>query len=149
MTEYIKDESVEEEGPWHLYYNNGKVSGIGSHDFTHDVYLGISGDFGYIEEKQKYANEIVRRLNAYGAAVKPSNASYTYEALRMIVDVLEQQADITPEAFEVVKKEAMERARYALICRGEVYEKHKGRVPNIKSDEIDLDDWIKQFSDKE
>jgi len=128
MSEYIKDESVQEEGPWHLYYDNGKVWGIGSHDFTHDTCLQISGDFGFAEEKQKYANEIVRRLNAYGKAVEPSNAVFTFDTLRMLVDILEQEPNQSPEDTAIAMKDTLIRARYALMGRGDVYEKRKSRM---------------------
>jgi hypothetical protein len=38
---------------------------IASDDFTHDVVLEVHGDFESIEEKQRYANEIARRLNKW------------------------------------------------------------------------------------
>jgi len=38
---------------------------IQSDDFTHDVSFTINGDFKDLEQKQNYAEEIVKRLNAY------------------------------------------------------------------------------------
>jgi|SRR5476651_898799 len=115
MSEYIKDESVSEEGPWHLYYDNGKVSGIGSHDFTHDVMFGMTGDFGGPENRLNYGNEIVRRLNAYGKAVEPVDAAYTFEALRTLVDLLDHQRGHLPEEeYKKLEDVALRQARYAL-----------------------------------
>jgi hypothetical protein len=38
---------------------------IESSDFTHDVVLRITGDFADSDEKLKYANWLVNRLNTY------------------------------------------------------------------------------------
>jgi hypothetical protein len=117
MSEYIKDDSVEEEGPWHLYFDKGRVTGIGSHDFAHDVMFGISGDFGSAEDKMRYANEIVRRLNAYGRSVEPSQAAHTHEALRTLVELLDRRIDISEAEFLERERRALIDARLALQGR--------------------------------
>jgi hypothetical protein len=88
--DYLPDPSISEEGPWHFYVEKGRVTGIGSHDFTHDAMFSLSGDFSNNEERLRYANEIVSRLNAYGKVIKPDNAVETHEALRSLVDHLAQ-----------------------------------------------------------
>jgi hypothetical protein len=117
MSEYIKDDSVEEEGPWHLYFDKGRVTGIGSHDFAHDVMFGISGDFGGAEDKMRYANEIVRRLNAYGRSVEPSQAAHTHEALRTLVELIDRRIYISEAEFLERERSALYDARLALQGR--------------------------------
>jgi hypothetical protein len=125
MSEYIQDKSIEEEGPWHLYFdNNGKVTGIGSHDFSYDVMFGMSGDFGDAETKLRYANEITRRLNAFGVSVKPGTAHETHEAMRALLDILDLQDRMTPPEYEKQKHAAMSKARYALLGQAERYAKY-------------------------
>lgn len=121
---FKSDEGVYEEGPWHLYYDKGRVVGIGSHDFTHDVMFNISGDFGDNDEKARYGNEIVRRLNAYGAAVEPSNAAYTHEACRALVELMERKEFVPEEEYSVLERKALYNARIALTGK---YEKYKFR----------------------
>lgn len=57
--------TVTEKGPWQVDdWGQGRIV-IQSDDFTHDVALEISGDFGSVEREIAYAEEIARRLNAY------------------------------------------------------------------------------------
>jgi hypothetical protein len=49
-----------DKGPW-VVINANAVS----NDFTHDVVLRITGDFADYDEKLKYANWLVNRLNSY------------------------------------------------------------------------------------
>jgi hypothetical protein len=92
--DYLPDPSISEEGPWHFYVEKGRVTGIGSHDFTHDAMFSLSGDFSNNEERLRYANEIVSRLNAYGKVIKPDNAVETHEALRSLVDHMDYLYDV-------------------------------------------------------
>ena len=54
---------VVERGPWEVS-DDGRT--IMSDDFTHDVMLAVSGDFGSDEDRKAYSDEIARRLNLYG-----------------------------------------------------------------------------------
>lgn len=116
---FVSDETVEEEGPWHLYFDKGRVSGVGSHDFTHDVMFKLSGDFGEDTDRERYANEIVRRLNAYGRAVEPTQAVHTHEALRVLVELYEQRNHISELEYMERERGALFNARIALSGRSE------------------------------
>jgi hypothetical protein len=60
-----KSVTVTEKGPWQVNdWGQGRIV-IQSDDFTHDVALEISGDFGSVEREIAYAEEIARRLNGY------------------------------------------------------------------------------------
>jgi hypothetical protein len=55
--------TVTEKGPWQVNdWGQGRIV-IQSDDFTHDVSLEISGDFGSVERERAHAEEIARRLN--------------------------------------------------------------------------------------
>jgi hypothetical protein len=57
--------TVTEKGPWHVSdWGEGRLA-IQSDDFTHDVALEVSGDFGSPELKRAHAEEITRRLNGH------------------------------------------------------------------------------------
>jgi hypothetical protein len=61
--------TVTEKGPWQVNdWGHGRIV-IQSNDFTHDVALEISGDFGSVEREIAHAEEIARRLNAYPTLV--------------------------------------------------------------------------------
>jgi hypothetical protein len=61
--------TVTEKGPWSVSdWGQGRIV-IQSNDFTHDVALEISGDFGSVEREIAHAEEIARRLNAYPTLV--------------------------------------------------------------------------------
>lgn len=51
-----------------------------SDDFSHDVWLEISGDFWEPEQKREYAQKICDILNAHGPIVLPSDEVYQKEA---------------------------------------------------------------------
>lgn len=55
---------VQENGPWRVSESNGRVSII-SDDFTHDVALSLSGDFGSREMKIAYAEQVAKALSAF------------------------------------------------------------------------------------
>lgn len=58
-----KSVTVTEKGPWMVNdWGQGRFV-IQSQDFTHDVALEISGDFGSLELERAHAEEIARRLN--------------------------------------------------------------------------------------
>jgi hypothetical protein len=55
--------TVTEKGPWQVNdWGQGRIV-IQSDDFTHDVALEISGDFGSVEREIAHAEEIARRLS--------------------------------------------------------------------------------------
>ena len=51
-----------ERGPWYVLRTSDSVV-VASRDFTHDVWLYVTGDFKDTPEKLEYAQEIARRLN--------------------------------------------------------------------------------------
>lgn len=59
-----KDVVIIDKGPWRVSFDEDKDDiDIMSDDFTHDVMFTIDGDFKDLDEKRKYAENIVRRLN--------------------------------------------------------------------------------------
>lgn len=54
---------VIERGPWSAS-DDGRT--ISSDDFTHDVVLRVSGDFGDDATRKAYSDELARRLNVGG-----------------------------------------------------------------------------------
>lgn len=58
---------IVERGPW-TARQDGPKTFVESEDFTHDVRLYVDGDFSSPEQKLAYAEEIARRLNAWGPA---------------------------------------------------------------------------------
>jgi hypothetical protein len=114
--DYLPDPSISEEGPWHFYVEKGRVTGIGSHDFTHDAMFSLSGDFSNNEERLRYANEIVSRLNAYGKVIKPDNAVETHEALRSLVDHMDYLYDVGEMTFTPQLAQLLTNCRTALAC---------------------------------
>lgn len=56
--------NIQERGPFRVGKDD-KGFYIASDDFNHDVWLRFTGDFYDDEQKQAYAEEIAKRLNAY------------------------------------------------------------------------------------
>ena len=53
-----------DKGPWVLFHNiDGRLIGIISHDFTHDVVLNVSGDFSDEMDKDNYCRALADKLN--------------------------------------------------------------------------------------
>jgi len=62
----MMNEPISETGPWEVYApKHDKDVWLSSDDFTHDVLMLITGDFGTRERKIEYAHEIAKRLNAW------------------------------------------------------------------------------------
>jgi hypothetical protein len=62
--------TVTEKGPWQVNdWGQGRIV-IQSDDFTHDVALEVSGDFGSLLLERAHAEEIARRLNAHPVTVE-------------------------------------------------------------------------------
>lgn len=62
-----------DKGPWEIYYDddvvdeatgNRRIIGISSDDFEHDVLLRVSGDFGSYEDRHRYCELLVAKLNS-------------------------------------------------------------------------------------
>jgi hypothetical protein len=76
-------EDVQEVGPWKAGCSADRITHSATHwvdsdDFTHDVRLYITGDFGDWDAKTAYAEEIAKRLNA---AAPPTTWREPLEAL--------------------------------------------------------------------
>jgi len=56
---------IEEVGPWSAILDSKNEPAIISDDFSHDVWMRVSGDFGSAERKLEYCAEIARRLNQW------------------------------------------------------------------------------------
>lgn len=58
--------TIPDKGPWRAGQDDNSIDRvfIESDDFTHDVRLYVDGDFGSVEDKIEYAEDIARRLNA-------------------------------------------------------------------------------------
>ena len=52
-----------DKGPWRVIHEAGGGIVVGSDDFTHDVWLRISGDFVDADQKTEYAESLVVVLN--------------------------------------------------------------------------------------
>ena len=50
------------EPEWSVIQNIGDIF-ICSNDFTHDVCLGVTGDFATLDDKKEYAEKIAAKLN--------------------------------------------------------------------------------------
>ena len=55
--------SVPDKGPWQAHRAKDGFWEVASADFTHDVVLSISGDFGLEEERKEYAMWLAKTLN--------------------------------------------------------------------------------------
>lgn len=58
---------------------------INSDDFTHDATIKVFGDFGSLEQKQKYCEEIAYRLNAFEDKRLLTGNISTQEAIDKII----------------------------------------------------------------
>jgi hypothetical protein len=55
-----------DKGPWELFFGKPperKLLGVMSNDFHHDVVLRVDGDFENDEDKERYCNWLLTRLN--------------------------------------------------------------------------------------
>jgi hypothetical protein len=59
-----------DKGPWKVIHDTHDAPLVGSDDFTHDVWLRISGDFGDAEKLQ-YAEWLCEVLNRASASARP------------------------------------------------------------------------------
>lgn len=55
-----------DKGPWELFHGPAperRLVGVISQDFTYDTVLRVDGDFESDEEKERYCNWLLTRLN--------------------------------------------------------------------------------------
>ena len=54
-------DELHDKGPWTV---SADGRGIESGDFTHDVYLRVTGDFYSVEQRKAYSDYLAAKLNA-------------------------------------------------------------------------------------